>query len=214
MDEGDKTIVSFLLGLLGIGLIILRIWMKGGTTVTRPDGSTGETGATDFYTPRPDESAGAVLASRKRQIGPTTISFSYINQRHAMVNDLKQKYGSAVRIVHRGKKSDWDTWTGLRNVYTLIYEVPAKCPKCKDSFSIEDFGLVDCPSCGTELAVGFDSASRKKLVLPTKVEAVIPAETHRVRDASLRAETEPKSTTIEITDVGHDRLAERFKKIE
>jgi hypothetical protein len=29
-----------------------------------------------------------------------------------MVNNLNQKFGSAVRIIHRGWKMEWDTWRG------------------------------------------------------------------------------------------------------
>src|SRR5438045_4111552 len=96
------------------------------TTVTRPDGSTVDASGSAT-------SSGSEQSVRqKRQLGPTTMSFHFINQRHAVVNDLKQKYGNAVRIVHRGKKSTWDALLGSRTVYTLIFEVPAKCTKCKE----------------------------------------------------------------------------------
>ncbi len=82
---------------------------------------------------------------RSASSGPT-LSFHYINDSHRTVNELKQKYGNAYRIVHRGK-----TWgshgalLGYGDIYTLILEVPVKCPKFKETFSIDDFGLADCP---------------------------------------------------------------------
>ena len=190
--------MGFFFGLLGVGLLILKIWLSGRkTTITRPDGSTTDNaGSTEFYTPRQDGTASVVSVPRKRQIGPTTISFGYINERHATVNSLKQRYGSAVRIVHRGKKSEWDAWSGLRNVYTLIYEVPVKCVKCKESFSVEDFGFVDCPGCGLELAVYFDDTVRKKVIRPANGRSRALRSRGRVprRTASRSTESESASS--------------------
>jgi hypothetical protein len=197
MDSGDSQVVRVFIGLLGVGLIVLKIWFRGRKTVTRPDG-TLETAE--------DEAATAVSTPRKRQIGPTTVSFAYINQRHAMVNSMKQKYGNAVRIVHRGRKSEWDLLTGFRNLYTLIYEVPAKCPKCKETFSIEDFGFVDCPGCGLELAVGFDDVTQKKMVMPANSEALVAPRPQRPASAPL-AEADAREES-------NDPIADRFGKIE
>jgi hypothetical protein len=197
MDSGDNQVVRVFIGLLGVGLIIvLRMWIQGSKTVTRPDGTHKNT---------EDGAATAASTPHKRQIGPTTVSFAYINERHAMVNGLKQKYGNAVRIVHRGRRPEWG-WSGSRNVYTLIYEVPAKCPKCKETFSIEDFGFVDCPSCGLELAVGFDEVTRKKVVMPANGEALVAARPPRPASAPL-AEAEAREEP-------NDPIADRFGKIE
>jgi hypothetical protein len=197
MDSGDSQVVRVVVGLLGLGLIIfLRMWFQGTKTITRPDGTLKNTeggAATEASTPH------------KRQIGPTTVSFAYINERHAMVNGLKQKYGNAVRIVHRGRKPEWG-WSGSRNLYTLIYEVPAKCPKCKEAFSIEDFGFVDCPGCGLELAVGFDDVTRKKVVMPANSEALAAPRPQRPASAPL-----PEADAREETN---DPIADRFGKIE
>lgn len=208
MDSGDNQVVAFFLGILGVGLLILKIWLRGRKTITRPDGTVESSDSTQFYTPRQDGSTESVVAApRKRQFGPTTISFGYIHERHAMVNNLKQKYGSAVRIVHRGRKVEWDVWSGSRNMYTLIYDVPAKCPKCKEAFSIEDFGLVDCPACGLEVAVYFDDVVRKKVVSPTNREPVAspPSERRRAQTSSPEAN---------VSDSDQNPIAERFRKIE
>src|SRR5207248_6176111 len=47
------------------------------------------------------------------------------------------------------------------NIYTLIYEVPVKWPKCKESLGIDDFGAIDCPGCRLELALSFDETMQK-----------------------------------------------------
>jgi hypothetical protein len=215
MDSGDSQVVGFFLGILGVGLIILKIWLRGRKTITRPDGTVESARSTEFYTPRQEGPASAASAPRKRQIGPTTISFGYISERHAMVNNLKQKYGNAVRIVHRGRKPEWDAWSGSRNMYSLIYEVLAKCPKCKETFSIEDFGFVDCPECGLELAVFFDDVMRKKVVTPANGEALAaPTRQGRASAPHGQSPTAPSTPEEDAREEPDNPIADRFGKIE
>lgn len=159
-SSSDAGALAVLVGLLFIVMIVFMAISRSKTTIRRPDGTTTEVPSSTSRSP-----AGLVEPARptKRLVGPTTITYPSFQARSAAVQNLKEKYGSAIRIVHRAKLQQRDAW-GRKDVYTLVLEVPVKCPDCGETYAVDDFGLTDCPSCGKELAVYFDEGTRKRKV--------------------------------------------------
>lgn len=128
------------------------------------------------------------------------MTFPSFPARSAAVQNLKEKYGSAIRIVHRAKLQQRDAW-GRKNVYTLVLEVPVKCPECGETYAVDDFGLTDCPSCGKELAVFFDEGTRRRkvgLVRDGKIHEPAKKTTSRARGPRPEPELEvPSDPPIE-----------------
>jgi hypothetical protein len=145
---------------IGIAVVIflggwVYFFFKSKTTVTRPDGSTSVQGQDTDGEHAPEEGS----APRKVQLGRSTMTFGLIEDRSDWVNAATQKYGDAFRIVHEGT-----TGIGHSEEYVLIVEVPAKCPSCKESFIVEDFGSVDCPGCSSALLVYFNETLQRTAV--------------------------------------------------
>jgi hypothetical protein len=139
-----------------IAMIVMAI-SRSKTTITRPDGTT------TVLTPSSSSTGSEPARPQKRMVGPTTMTFPTFQARSAAVQEMKLKYGSAIRFVHRAKLQQRDAW-GLNDVYTLVLEIPVKCPECGETYAVDDFGFTDCPSCGKELAVYFDQGARKRVV--------------------------------------------------
>lgn len=146
-----------LLGIIGvvvmIGLFLVWANVKSKVTVTRGDGSVDAESSSSTQS-----GAAAVRKGPPRaNVGRSTAEYGFLEGRNNAVLALKQKYGNAVRIVHRGK-----TGYGYSEKWILVTEIPAKCPQCKEAFSVDDWGLLDCPGCGQHLAVVFHE--QKKMV--------------------------------------------------
>ncbi|HET6414314.1 MAG TPA: TFIIB-type zinc ribbon-containing protein [Anaeromyxobacter sp.] len=157
----DAQAAGIVGGILIIVLFIVVAAYRSKTTIKQPDGTTTEYGP--FSRSSSSSTSSEPPPPKKRLVGPTTMSFPTVAARSNAVEHLKEKYGSAIHFVHRGSVQQRD-WAGLQRVYTLVMEVPVKCPECGETYAVDDFGFTDCPSCGKELAVYFDQATRKRKV--------------------------------------------------
>lgn len=204
---------ALFLSVVGVALIIARFiyWSisKSKVSVTRADG-TVETPSSDTTPAR--------KGPPRALVGRSTTEFGFLEDRNSRVFELKQQYGNAVRIVHRGR-----TGFGRDQKHVLVTEIPAKCPKCKEAFSVDTWGLLDCPGCSEHLAVIFKD-QKKMVYVVTGVNddgtfTVAVPETPVKRSRPKAAPSQPAQasqapvTSDEVQNDAADGVEERFNRI-